>query len=395
MSAPLVVNTTDETVWTRRAVTRNGEPLYALAGVEDCPVMVMATLPELAEHGIAGTADVLPVPVGPEPQAPMSAHAASVRLAQYGERTKTWSTATYDSGTEKALHEIAMTLQARVDEVERKYTFDTAELKRQLESARVDGRRLIRAEQRRAELEAVLATHRKDDQAEIERLRAERAEVGNEIARFGIYGAALPAAKALVKRADELVTENAELRARVAELEAERHTTNEALDDAVQALRERQAEREALVERLRAGQTWQRGRSPELVSENLVSQSELREIFGIPLVAPWGDGITQLVAPTQALREDEPLIVDVDGAEPTPLRWGLNDVMWGDDDSVVVMLSGPDREPYWLELDAGRAAVLRQDLAGSEGAEASPEERLLDGDELKRAVRGHLFGGGQ
>lgn len=102
----------------------------------------------------------------------------------------------------------------RVDEVERKYTFDTAELKRQLESARVDG----------------------------QRLRAERAEVGNEIARFGIYGAALPAAKALVKRADELVTENAQLRARVAGLEAERHSTNEALDDAVQELRRRQTD---------------------------------------------------------------------------------------------------------------------------------------------------------
>lgn len=64
MSAPLVVNTTDKTVWTRRAVTRNGDPLYALAEVEDCPDTVMATLAELAEHGIAGTADVLPVPVG-------------------------------------------------------------------------------------------------------------------------------------------------------------------------------------------------------------------------------------------------------------------------------------------------------------------------------------------
>ncbi|NUP52313.1 MAG: hypothetical protein HOW97_34080 [Catenulispora sp.] len=40
----------------------------------------------------------------------------------------------------------------------------------------------------------------------------------------------------------------ARLRARVAELEAERHSTNEALDDAVRALKDRQAE----VERLRA-----------------------------------------------------------------------------------------------------------------------------------------------
>lgn len=40
---------------------------------------------------------------------------AEIRLAQYGERTKTWSTATYDSGTEKALHEIALGLKAEVD----------------------------------------------------------------------------------------------------------------------------------------------------------------------------------------------------------------------------------------------------------------------------------------
>ncbi|MER7738853.1 hypothetical protein ABTX34_11100 [Streptomyces sp. NPDC096538] len=86
------------------------------------------------------------------------------------------------------------------------------------------------------------------------------------------------------------------LRARVAELEAERHTTNEALSEAAEALRRQrdriaqsEAQREALVERLRAGQEWRRGRTPELVSENYVSQSELRDIFGIPLAAPWAE----------------------------------------------------------------------------------------------------------
>ena len=62
-------------------------------------------------------------------------------------------------------------------------------------------------------------------------------QVSAEIARFGIFGAALPAVKALVKRADELVTENAGLRARVAALLAERHSTNEALSKADEALR--------------------------------------------------------------------------------------------------------------------------------------------------------------
>lgn len=64
MSAPLVVNTTDGTCWTRRTSTRGGLALYALAEVTTCPDLVMATYAELAEHGIAGIADVLPMPVG-------------------------------------------------------------------------------------------------------------------------------------------------------------------------------------------------------------------------------------------------------------------------------------------------------------------------------------------
>lgn len=60
---------------------------------------------------------------------------------------------------------------------------------------------------------------------------------------------------------------------------------------------------------------------------------------------------------------------DLDAIDnPTPLRWSLNDVLWGDD-SVIVLLSGPAGEPYWLELDPERAAVLRQDLAGPDGEE--------------------------
>ncbi|WP_338699140.1 hypothetical protein V2W30_22505 [Streptomyces sp. Q6] len=64
MSAPLVVNTTDGTCWTRRTATRGGLALYAMADVKTCPDAVMATYDELAEHGISGTADVLPMPVG-------------------------------------------------------------------------------------------------------------------------------------------------------------------------------------------------------------------------------------------------------------------------------------------------------------------------------------------
>lgn len=66
---PLVVNTKDGMSWVRRAVTQDGRGLYALAGVCDCPEYLMASLAELAEHGIRGQADVLPVPVGPEAEA--------------------------------------------------------------------------------------------------------------------------------------------------------------------------------------------------------------------------------------------------------------------------------------------------------------------------------------
>lgn len=62
MSAPLVVNTKDGLCWLRRAVTRDGLALYAPEGVCVCPEFVMATEAELAEHGIVGSADVLPVP---------------------------------------------------------------------------------------------------------------------------------------------------------------------------------------------------------------------------------------------------------------------------------------------------------------------------------------------
>lgn len=68
MSAPLVVNTVEGTVWTLRPETRDGQALYAPEKCGQCPVFVMATYAELAVHGIAGSADVLPVPVGPEPR---------------------------------------------------------------------------------------------------------------------------------------------------------------------------------------------------------------------------------------------------------------------------------------------------------------------------------------
>lgn len=158
MSAPLVVNLADGTVWTRREAVRDGQSLYALAGCGRCPELVMATYGELAEHGIAGTADVLPMPAGPEP------------LVLSEER-------------EQEIRSLDL-LSMMSDQVA-----------------------------------PVISGHLAVLLNEVARLRAVRAAVGDEVARFGIYGAALPATKALVKRADELVTENGRLRSRVTELE--------------------------------------------------------------------------------------------------------------------------------------------------------------------------------
>jgi hypothetical protein len=85
-----------------------------------------------------------------------------------------------------------------------------------------------------------------------------------------------------------------------------------------------------------------------MTPQNEIAASLRRDGFGT-------DEIATMTAPGASI---------ADAPNPTQLRWGLNDVMWGDDDSVTVLLSGPDGEPYWLELDPERAAVLREDLAG-------------------------------
>jgi hypothetical protein len=59
-----------------------------------------------------------------------------------------------------------------------------------------------------------------------------------------------------------------------------------------------------------------------------------------------------------AVGQPDPTTAD----DPVQLRWGLGDVLHSDDDTVIVCLSGPNREPYWLELDPERAAALRDDL---------------------------------
>lgn len=73
---PMRVMTLDGAVWVRAAVTRAGLGLYCPEGVVSCPRFVMATLAELAEHGVKAAPPVtdlsdavalmgaLPMPVG-------------------------------------------------------------------------------------------------------------------------------------------------------------------------------------------------------------------------------------------------------------------------------------------------------------------------------------------
>ena len=111
---PLVVNTKDGVTWLRRAVTRDGHGLYAVTDSCKCPPYLMATLAELAEHGIAGSADVLPMPVGPEPQGdPVAAGRRLDLLALMDDRT-----ASAVSPVLAAVLTEAERLRARVAELE-------------------------------------------------------------------------------------------------------------------------------------------------------------------------------------------------------------------------------------------------------------------------------------
>ncbi|ARX81574.1 hypothetical protein SMD44_00972 [Streptomyces alboflavus] len=68
-----------------------------------------------------------------------------------------------------------------------------------------------------------------------------------------------------------------------------------------------------------------------------------------------------------------PSVADAD--DPTQLRWGLGDVLYGDDDTTTVLMSGPAGEPYWLELDPDRAAALRDSLTSPDEAQQAGEVR--------------------
>lgn len=143
---------------------------------------------------------------------PMTLAAALTRLRQYGERTSTWSIATYNDGTEKALHEIALTLAAEVDRLSDDVTGaclaryeeeqDADRLRLALASAQ-RGRRELRG--RVTELEAAPYTAPSPSCTRC---------YGADAARFVTNGGAMEPCRVCAP------SEVEQLRARVAELEA-------------------------------------------------------------------------------------------------------------------------------------------------------------------------------
>jgi hypothetical protein len=94
VSAPLVVNVVGGAVWLRQAAVRDGLALYAPEKCGACPEFVMVTYAELEARGIVGSADVLPVPVGPEPQALSVERLAEIEVRERAAFAGPWYTDT-------------------------------------------------------------------------------------------------------------------------------------------------------------------------------------------------------------------------------------------------------------------------------------------------------------
>jgi hypothetical protein len=272
---PLVVNTRDGECWERRAVTDSGLGLYAVKGSCKCPPFKMATLAELAERGIVGSAHVLPVPVGP---APRTLDTVEDEL----------------TGVSLSLYEEELT---------------SARLRLALESAQ-------RGRHGRAELR-------------------------------GSYQFTEGSRQRWRTACIEAEQERDQLKAQVAALLAERHSTNESLDDAVQELRARP------VEEPSSG-----GYPPALPWLALLDEDDRVEF------------LDELADSATVNQSSEVRLAEI---ERTCATWRL----------IAEAQHGHNTAP-------GLDAVTQV----AESAEADPGDRLLGGEELRRAVRGHLFGGG-
>jgi hypothetical protein len=199
---PLVVNTQDGSCWRRRAVTREGRGLYGLEGTaKDAPELVLSLLADLAELGLASMADVLPVPVG---------LAAALFPSE---------------------------LRTEVEHLEA----ERARLQGLLADAVRDVHR-ARAE-RDATREQVSEPYGCTHCGIAKRAHGRRWWTGVGVHSWSAPDQGQIAERMRARRTVRIASDVKRLRSQVAALLAERHTTNEALDDAVQELRARSADR--------------------------------------------------------------------------------------------------------------------------------------------------------
>ncbi|MFF3511591.1 hypothetical protein [Streptomyces sp. NPDC002573] len=294
MSAPLVVNTTDGTVWLRRAATRGGVALYAPAAVCQCPEFVMATEAELAEHGIAGSADVLPMPVARTPLDEAEDELTGARLSLWEEEQENARLRLALASAQRGRRDLRTRLAgmanppwqlflALYDGMEPEL-FTTAEAARAFcdDIAPVDAHgKCWDWTVNEHGVHVQFWTHPDNDQP--------LSETSGSVTPIVVQGA-------------EPVSELEQLRARVAELEAERHTTNEALADVTVAQRAAEA-----------------------------------------AAAPGPDGITRRFAPTQALRED--------GEDVTPQVQKLRALLAGQRAALEDPHDGPLHHTYRVARD--------------------------------------------
>ncbi|BDH04859.1 hypothetical protein [Streptomyces seoulensis] len=206
-------------------------------------------------------------------------------------------------------------------------------------------------------------------------------------------------------------------------------------------LAELESQRAALAVRLRAGQKWQQGRTPPLVTQDYVGQDELRAIFDIALTPPWeasaedpchpcgcpkrfnghawgcptADGITRRIAPTQALAEDAarevaaltaqmaltsefrvPLPAGVGGGygEIVVRREAADSDRWAVTDGALTGLRAwrdPDGWQYVSEIGRAEAFVYSLD----EALDIAEEVAEIEGELHAKRIAAHGKGGEQ
>jgi hypothetical protein len=228
MSAPESVRTKDGMVWTLRTVTSSGIALYAPKGVCECPAFVMATLSELAEHGIqsaelaAAVAEhgAFPVPVGPESEALSAGRLAEIEARVQAATAGPWWT---DRVAESDGSESVGVDAGDDNWIVPCQDLDPADAEF-MAHARVDVPALL-AEIRR------LTAQRERRRVRLVALQNDALDMRGSLSPNGEgRKVPFPLGETLTPAVDWLI-------ARVAELELERRSTNEALDDAVQELR--------------------------------------------------------------------------------------------------------------------------------------------------------------